>query len=200
MGDYFEDGSTSSTTTWYRWACTSTTTTATTIIDPVWVGWVTESTSTVTTTAGYYPRREVRWAEPTPAELAAREAERQRMNEVQQRLCAEAKAAAEKATALLLSLLDARQRERYTRDGWFIVHGKHHRYRIRRGRIGNVDVIERDGRVIHSLCAHPADSSLPDEDVMLAQKLALEANEKAFVRVANVHHRRCEEFNLPMMH
>jgi hypothetical protein len=52
--------------------------------------------------------------------------------------------------------------------------------------VANVDVVCKDGKVLHRLCAHPADF-VPNPDTMLAQKLYLEHQEEAFVKIANIH-------------
>jgi hypothetical protein len=51
---------------------------------------------------------------------------------------------------------------------------------------GNVDVVGRDGKPTHRLCAHP-NAGVPDFDTMLAQKLMLEHDDSAFFNVANKH-------------
>jgi hypothetical protein len=50
---------------------------------------------------------------------------------------------------------------------------------------GNVKLLGNDGLPVKRYCIH-ADSRLPYEDQMLAQKMLLEANEAEFLRVANM--------------
>lgn len=94
-----------------------------------------------------------------------------------------------KALALLLRLLREDQLAEFCEHKHFHVVGGHTgtRYRIRKGRIGNVDVYN-NGVIIHRLCAHP-NIGCPDIDVMIAQKLHLESpeDELPFVQKANVH-------------
>lgn len=101
--------------------------------------------------------------------------------------------ARERADELLLSMLNPAQLESYLRCGEFDVVGSAGgRYRIRRGVSGNVDWLDNDGQVGGRLCAHPTMEHgwMPDQDVALAQLLALTTDEVAFVAVANVHHGR----------
>ncbi len=99
-------------------------------------------------------------------------------------------AATKRAHELLLEHLTPEQRDAFTRNGWFIVQGGRtgQRYRINanRGLAGNVDVVGRNDRVSHRLCAH-LDSQLPMGDQLVAQKLMLEFDEDHFLRTANRH-------------
>lgn len=92
-----------------------------------------------------------------------------------------------RARRLLLRHLDPVQRKQYRKECSFIVQAPSgNRYHIKRGRAGNVYQIEAGGRPVYQrLCALPDDRSLPLPDIMLAQKLALEANEEGFHRVAH---------------
>jgi hypothetical protein len=58
------------------------------------------------------------------------------------------------------------------------------RYKILRGRTFNVHELDREGSVRDSLCFGP-EGSLVEGDVMLAQKIALETDERAALKVAN---------------
>jgi hypothetical protein len=88
-----------------------------------------------------------------------------------------------RANALLHSLLTDDERALYREQGHVIVRGRHARYRLTGGRI---DVIGPDGRLAHRLCVHP-DRTLPPPDVIVAQKLWLDHDEDALVRLANRH-------------
>lgn len=94
--------------------------------------------------------------------------------------------AEEKARKLLVENLSLRQRLEFEKHGHFVVEGKQHRFRIRKGGVGNVDVVDREGKIVHRLCAH-ARIHVPDHDNMLIQKLLLEDDEDAFVKIANRH-------------
>ena len=62
------------------------------------------------------------------------------------------------------------------------------RYRIRRGRVGNLERVGEDGKLLVKYCVHPA-PALPDADTMLAQKLHLEHDDQEFLKIANVQQR-----------
>lgn len=117
------------------------------------------------------------------AERWQAEAERQRKLVDAERLKREA--AERRAQELLEANLDLEQRDRLRKDGHIFVCGKSgHRYRIRKGRSGNVDLVGRDGKITHTLCAHPREY-VPDQDTMLAQKLMLEDDDVGFMNLAN---------------
>ncbi len=130
----------------------------------------------------------------TPEEIAAEAAKLEirrrqllRNNAKQRRFKS---AAAGRARQLLMSMLTAEQQNEMEDKNCFhlTVHdrdGSHRVYRIDYGYAGNVKLIGQNGRPTHSYCIH-ADSRLPKEDQMLAQKLLLEANEKDFLRIANM--------------
>lgn len=94
----------------------------------------------------------------------------------------------ERAQQLLESRLSAEQRTELAQHGYFhVVGSRGRRYRIRaQGVNGNVEWVDNDGVVLGRLCAHPS-GSLPHADYWLAQMLALQHDEDAFLRVANVH-------------
>jgi hypothetical protein len=162
----------------------------------VWTYWATSTTTCATVEViapgGWANVRVSRPPEPalTDAERAAAQARRdavmRREREHQAELVARAEAAEKRAEQLLVENLSLKQREEYLRHKAFTVHGRIARYRIRRGRSGNVDVVNEQGILTHRLCAHPR-AQVPDCDTMLAQKLMLEHDEHAFVRRANVH-------------
>ena len=96
--------------------------------------------------------------------------------------------ARERSRELLLAHLTPKQRETFEKNGWFIVHGGRSdtKYRIRTDRISaNIEVFEGD-RVTHRLCGHLR-HDLPQFDHILAQKVSLELDEEAFVRICNRH-------------
>lgn len=136
-------------------------------------------------TGGYH-----QYPQPTP-ETAEQRADREARYAAAQRQAEEERArriAAEKrAEELLVQNIALEERKRYREHGHIFVKGRSGcRYRIRKGRTGNVDVIDRDGRITHRLCAHPGEN-VPDCDTMLAQKLMLEVDDEAFIRLANRH-------------
>lgn len=94
---------------------------------------------------------------------------------------------ATRAEKLLLAYLTPEQRRQYREEGIILVPGRiHPQYRIRKGRIANVEVLDQRGQVLHRLCAHPA-PPVPDADTMLAQLLMLNHHEQEFVTLANRH-------------
>ena len=59
------------------------------------------------------------------------------------------------------------------------------RYRIHPGKLNNVRILQ-DNFEVSALCFAPTDAGfLPEADIMLAQKIALETNEKAALKVAH---------------
>jgi hypothetical protein len=101
----------------------------------------------------------------------------------------ERKQADKRARALLLQLLNPEQRAQFLADEHFVVpspRDRHRRYRIRRGRVGNIDVVSANGCVSKRLCVHPQEH-VPDYDVMAAQLLMIRADEEMLLSRANVH-------------
>jgi hypothetical protein len=98
---------------------------------------------------------------------------------------AKGKAAADKrAEELLRSCLTLQQQEELDRLNHFHLLVGDRRYRIKRGRTRNIELLDEAGRPIKKLCAHPGEY-VPDADTMLAQKLMLETDEEAFLKLAN---------------
>lgn len=94
-----------------------------------------------------------------------------------------------KALALLLSLLSPEQRAQFESPArgqvrYFDCIGHHskRRYRIKEGSHGNIYLMEGD-RAVTKYCAQP--EGVPLHDSMLAQKFQIEADEEAFLAVAN---------------
>ena len=176
------DYDTSDTTSavWYSWTSCDNTTSATTSNDNVWRAW---SGTSITTNAGitqnYQPRQ------LTPEEIAAqRQAAEARYLEAEQRE-RERQEAKGRAEELLRMFLTPEQKENLEKMSAFLVKSESDRlYRIRRGRTGNIEELDKDGKVIARLCVHPQEM-VPDADTMLAQKLWLETNEAGLLRVAN---------------
>jgi hypothetical protein len=92
----------------------------------------------------------------------------------------------EKAEALLKSWLSKSQLARYKKKGWFEVVGNvtGQRYRIHKGSISNVELIDAAGEKAGRICVVPRGLKT-NGDTMLAQKVALETDELAALRVAN---------------
>jgi hypothetical protein len=200
--------STSTNSTWATW-CTITTSSATSTTAASWDYWRDEVTTTTST--GGSDTIWVQWTDgtgafvrsaprqQTPEERAEEEARQARWREIAEQERKAKEAAEARAEKLLLENLSLKQRAEYEQHKHFVIERGDRRYRVRRGRTGNVDVIDKDGRVSHRLCAHPA-PSIPDPDTMLAQKLMLEHDDEAFLRVANRHEAYDRAQVLPAMH
>jgi hypothetical protein len=193
-------------------AWTSSTTSATTLdIWPVLdtgtgssVTWATTGNTAIansvwTTTAWQMPTHtQVRWTpqvvQRTPEQIAEAAAKAELAR--QERIKEEAKtkifkdAAKVRARNLLMQMLNADQKKELEEKNHFhlTVHdrsGSMRVYRIEYGYAGNVKLLGTDGQPVKRYCIH-ADYRLPYEDQMLAQKMLLEANEKEFLRIANM--------------
>ena len=172
--------------TWAGWCTASATTTACTAGNIVWAIWAADSSSST--------RSHVAPASFTesPELVAARDAERARQAEERRRLDEAARQervrAAERATQLLLSVLDESQRRDLSEHGHFYVTApaSGRLYRIDKGRSGNIKVIDRVTRTwVESLCVHQQEM-VPEADTMLMQKLLIESAEDELRAVANI--------------
>lgn len=184
------------TATWESWM-TTTSSDATGTTADVWVDWC-GSTGTLTTTStatgetawtGWITHDQVRRSDLRPVFTQAREPSKEarkaakraeRLRVLKHRL------ATRRARQLLQANLNKDQRKQFKKHGWFFVDGNKSRYRVKKGRVANVEVLEANNTVKHRLCAHPG-ASVPDFDTMLAQKLMLENQEDEFLRLANIH-------------
>lgn len=99
----------------------------------------------------------------------------------------ERKAARKRARALLEGNLTSRQHKQFRKKGHFDVWGsKGNCYRIASEFPYNVRLAGDAKRSKIYFCLEAEDPELPEEDVLLAQKLLLEADEGEFLRVANM--------------
>ena len=144
------------------------------------------------------PRNNQRFVNPqqlpvveSPEEAAARvqrrlQAEERRQEAHRRRIHAEGR-----ARDFLREFLTPEQRDDYDEHEHFYVEGSAgNLYRIDRGNAGNVFYVDRaTRRELASICAHPTMSEqwLPNQDVALVQKIALETDEPLFTAIANVH-------------
>lgn len=94
--------------------------------------------------------------------------------------------AQQKGLALLKDWLTPQQRADYECFNWFEVKGgaTGKRYRIKHGRQQNIEELDERGCPVAGLCFLP-EGQLVAGDVMLAQKIALETNERGALAVAN---------------
>lgn len=126
--------------------------------------------------------------EPTPEERAAREAERIRWEEQRKAEEAERARARENAKKLLLSVLNEDQKKDWAASGHFYLHVGDRKYRIKRGRSGNVELVDpKTHEPLERYCAHPV-QNVPDEDTAVAQMMYLLHDEQRFIGLANVHY------------
>jgi len=90
-----------------------------------------------------------------------------------------------KAKALLKEWLSSEQLVQYEQNRWFEVVGSKtgKRYRIQERQQQNVYELDAEGRPIRGWCFMPK-GGLATGDVMLAQKIALETDEKGAMQVA----------------
>lgn len=105
---------------------------------------------------------------------------------LRQQTRADREAALARSRELLLSHLTPAQRETFERNNWFVVEGgaTKTRYRIQtRGHTGNIEILHQDD-VVARLCGHLRDN-LPLYDHHVAQKISLEYDEVAFLRLCN---------------
>lgn len=145
---------------------------------------------------GTQPSPYVRIVQPAqhrhPVSAEERVALAARLEEQRQRQRIEAtriEAAKDRAEKLLHEMLSPKQVEELKANNHFHLetvsaNGERRRYRINRGRHGNVDQVDASGNRIKRLCVHPVEG-VPDADTMLAQKLFLEGSEEELLRVAN---------------
>lgn len=140
-----------------------------------------------TTASAYQGMRNVyAYAESTEDWLA-----RQRLIQAAQ-LEKHSQAARDRALNLLLSHLTPEQRATFEAKKWFIVEGgrSKRQYRIHANDnvAANIEVLDLDGRrTLSRLCGHCNITKVPLGDHVLAQKIMLESDEDAFLRIANRH-------------
>lgn len=182
---------------WQGWVVTNDSTTGSGTIDlnngPVFTAWLDNDVRTVRRAH----RRGETWRQRVEALMTPEEREEQerkrREREEARRIEREEKmkqreAAILKAEKLLRSCLTAEQEATLDKDHYFDVKGGKTgtKYRIRRGRHINIEVLGKRGRVERKLCFAPR-VDCPDADAMLCQKLMLELDEDAALKVAIKH-------------
>jgi hypothetical protein len=87
---------------------------------------------------------------------------------------------------LLREWLSFEQLEQFNADGFFDVIGcdTGRRYRIYYGSVANIDELDHHDRPLITFCFAPKTPLVPG-DIMLAQKIALETDERSALAVAN---------------
>lgn len=156
--------------------------------DDTWSGWNTNPSNVRVFQRQYqqqWPTRQ-ETVEERDARVQRELQLRQQREERRVQQTAELKAARTEAKALLDSLLSEIQRQSLEEEGWFIVIGKSGKiYRLRKGRVGNIDQLDEEGRVVTTLCSHPG-PYLPNADDLVAQKMFLETDDEYVRQNANV--------------
>ena len=126
----------------------------------------------------------------------------EKFQQERQAIALEKRLARKKAEILLRSHLTLEQQRDLDRFGFFKINVRGQVFRIRRGSVQNIDVVEpQAGKadvLIKTVCAHTQKNNLPDADEMLMQKLYLETNPDEFLGIANHMQpvpaaRRCNE-------
>jgi hypothetical protein len=170
--------------------------------DRVWRSWVTSASTNTSVTVdyettsaenanvwyrwnrGYAPSSAPVFNFGRPEETAEQRAERERRVREQE---AERAAAKVRANSLLLSLLNEDQKRDWVEKGHFYLHVGDRKYRIKRGRSGNVELVDSNNEPLERYCAHPI-PNVPDEDTAVAQMMHLMYDEDRFIGLANVHY------------
>lgn len=200
--DYYTNDTTAATVVWKVWtAASGTTYTATTTTDDCWVYWCNNESTTATTSDTCWrewnssyrplPAKRVAPKPETEEEKAARLAKQEAARIERERKAAEEaarkKAAEERAHQLLLEYLPQEERERLQRDNVFhVIASDGTRYEVDPRRLaGNVAKLDAEGKRVERLCIH-LHGDTPLADNALAQKLALEADVRAFRNTANI--------------
>jgi hypothetical protein len=178
--------------TWVFWNSNSIVATGTSISNSVWsywnIGTASGVTSQVTASAvwGNWNQQiivnsigQANFQMPleTEEQRVAREARAKQYEE-------ETKAKEIRAQQLLLSFLTEEQAETWQKEKRFEVVVKGKIYRIKKHE--RVHLLDEKKKPTIAYCIHPSsEHGLPAEDVALSQKLLLETDEEAFLRIAN---------------
>jgi hypothetical protein len=188
---------------WNTWTPTTTTNATTAYYSPnltdiVWNAWNDPVTNTINGgTITMYPQVPQFTAEEREAERAEAVARNERFLAEQEERNRKATAARERAEETLRLLLTDSQWEEYEATKQFVLRvASGNRYLIRHGVSGNVRLLDEHADAVEALCAHPTmvvhddngayQGQLPVADVLVAQVLALRADEESFRRIANI--------------
>lgn len=163
---------------WCDWnQTTAATTNAATTIN-VWQNWAQTGSYTIVRQAPYVAPVE------TAEQKAIREEQQKRYREEQAERERQRKLAAEKAEKLLKDWLDEQQLKEFEKERQFhVISAEGKRFRLKFGTHGNVEELDERGKAVARYCIQP--DAVPTGDAVLAQKLMLETDEKAFRKIAN---------------
>lgn len=170
---------------WNEWNIQFTASSATTItLNTTWGHWNEQFVAEEQARENRIRRQIVERRQPSAEEQERWRQEEIRRREAEDRRLKEEREANQKAIDLLKSCLTPEQREEYEQKKCFHLLVGDKKYRIKQGSHGNVELIDKDGRVKRTFCVQPR--GVPDGDAMLAQKLLLATDEKRFYELANV--------------
>jgi hypothetical protein len=167
-------------------AISAATTAVTTASTDVWVAWNNILSMPIhqSQAQSYSPyARQTR--KPTEAEVKEQLRREQEYRAAEEKRARERKEANDRAELLLMRHLTPEQKEDLFKRNAFVIEIGKDRYEIRRGRSGNVRLLDQAGKERRSFCIHP-EIDCPDADTMLAQKLLLETDRRRFYEIANV--------------
>ena len=133
-----------------------------------------------------YAERYAETDEAREARLAAQAERNAAWAKQREEAAAKRRAADKRAMDLLRECLTEQQRRDLKAHDYFFVDAPSgRRYRIDKGRAGNVKVIDKQTGVwTESLCVHP--NGVPNGDTMLIQKMLIETAEETFRAYANI--------------
>lgn len=162
---------------WTQWVTVTANSGITTASNTVWATWA--------NTAGTsYQQPVYQQRQPTPEEIAAQEQRDREYLAQAERQRAEQREAEERAERLLDRHLTENQRKTWKKAKVIYLETARRRYRIHKGRTGNIRVVDKNDKAIQSWCVHPAEA-VPDCDTVLAQILHLQNDEEGLERLAN---------------
>jgi len=145
----------------------------------VWTQWSTAQYVQMATVTQQVPYARL----PAPSSMDLRAAANRRRQEMKR-----AGRPHRKAETLLLKHLSRQQRLTWINGNYFEFNVGTRLYRIKRGKVGNVELRDAQG-VVATFCCHPA-NDVPQADIAMSQWMMLLYDEPGFLRLANVHFRR----------
>lgn len=188
----YGNNTTSTANVWSSWTTNSTSISNTDYIWQTWTDNVSISSPTSSSTtgiiwglwAGSHTQTSQTWDRPTAEQLRVEHERNKRLEAERLTLQRERDEARARARELLMMVLSQEQRAEYEEKKQFRLYTQSGKcYLVKRGRSGNVTLIEND-KEVERYCIHPPDM-VPDEDTLVAQKLLLETNEAEFLKIAN---------------
>lgn len=167
-----------------RFMATSAATTTTLTMNATWGHWNEQFVVEEQNRENRIRRQVAERRQPSAEEQERWRQEELRRREAEDRRLKDERDANQKAIILLKSCLSPEQKEEYEQKKCFHLIVGDKKYRIKQGSHGNVELIDKDGKVKRTFCVQPR--GVPEGDAMLAQKLLLATDEKRFYELANV--------------